>query len=64
MAAHGNVASRGHIRLIEEIERLLDLVSSQRSIQDTYMGVTMADLEQDIFQWIESIDNLDYSSTF
>ncbi|ETN38206.1 uncharacterized protein HMPREF1541_06237 [Cyphellophora europaea CBS 101466] len=60
MAAHGNAASKGHVKLIEEIERLLDAVSSQPTTAlDSQLTVTMADLEQDIFQWIESIDNID-----
>lgn len=59
MAAHGNAASKGHVRLIEEIERLLDAVSLHFSNQDPNLTVSMTDLEQDIFQWIESIDNMD-----
>lgn len=59
MAAHGNAASKGHVRLIEEIERLMDAVSLHSSNQDTDLTVSMTDLEQDIFQWIESIDNID-----
>lgn len=58
MAAHGNVASKGHIKLIEETERLLDAVSSQSQGTEAIMG-----LEQDIFQWIESIDEINNMQT-
>jgi hypothetical protein len=59
MAAHGNVASQGHVKLIDEIERLLDVISCHSSTQDSQMIVSTADLEQDIFQWMKSVDNLD-----
>lgn len=55
MATQGNVASKGHIKLIEETERLLDAVLSSQD----QGGGTMMDLEHDIFQWFESIDDVD-----
>ncbi|TPX15852.1 uncharacterized protein E0L32_000186 [Thyridium curvatum] len=54
MAGHGNAASRGHLKLIEETERLLDAVSSQSQGAEAMVG-----LENDIFQWIESIGDID-----
>lgn len=59
MAARGNAASKGHVRLMNEIERLLDAVSTVPSSSDTQLGISMADLEQDIFQWIENMDYMD-----
>lgn len=62
IAAHGNVASKGHVKLVDEIEQLLDVVvSSQSSTHtDRPISMTMADVEQDIFQWIENIDSMDH----
>lgn len=59
MAADGNAASKGHVRLTNEIDRLLDAVSAHTSSLETQLVMPMADLEQDIFQWIESIGNID-----
>ncbi|KAL2417445.1 hypothetical protein ABEF91_006508 [Exophiala dermatitidis] len=56
MANHGNIAAKGHIKLIDETERLLADVTSRRQLN----AAAMVDLEQDIFQWIELLDDVHY----
>lgn len=49
MATCGNLASRGHVKMLEDIERLLDVVSQS---QDEQMLNFRLD---EIFPWIDSI---------
>jgi proline utilization trans-activator len=60
MADRGNVASKGHLRLVREINELSATVLDQQSGNQAGGMPGTADLEQDIFQWIESIGNLDH----
>ena len=53
MAASGNLASKGHVQMLDEIERLLDVVSQAQPMQPE-------ELEPDIFEWINSIDDSGY----
>lgn len=52
MRDRGNLASKDHLTMLEDIETLLDDISQRPETNDT------AFLDPDVFQWIESIDEL------
>jgi len=53
MASCGNLASKGHVQMLEDIEQLLDVVSQNQETQTPTFG-------SEIFPWIDSIDNSGY----
>ncbi|RDW78728.1 uncharacterized protein DSM5745_05580 [Aspergillus mulundensis] len=61
MASCGNRASKGHLQLLEEIERLLDVVSHSFSQEQPPRSQTPGSLfGTDLFPWIDSIDSSGY----
>lgn len=50
MSALGNLASKGHIQMLGEIEHLMDLISQGQQVNSWDFG-------SEIFPWMNSIDD-------
>ena len=57
MASSGNLAAKGHVQMLQDIERLLDVVSQSQDAQQI-LNVSL----EEIFPWVDPMGGSEYSA--
>lgn len=59
MAGAGNMAARNHVRMLEEVDRLLEFVAENAAYSGVQDDGFRTDLDTEIFSWIQwaAVDN-------